>query len=209
MRNTPYNRKNFYTDKARELGYPARSVFKLEEIDKKLKLIKVGFKVLDLGAAPGSWSIYAAKKIGPQGKIIAIDLSPLKIQLKNVFFYQQDLFDVDEKFLAQIKERHGIDRFDLVLSDAAPATSGIRNTDAVRSLELVEQAFAIAKMCLKNKGNFVVKVFESNEINDLLKEAQKYFGRFMRFRPQAVRKISKEFYLVGAKFKKETTKLNA
>ncbi len=208
MRNTPYNRKNFYTDKAHELGYPARSVFKLEEIDKKLKLIKNGFNILDLGAAPGSWSIFAAKKVGPKGKIIAVDLSPLKIQAKNVFFYQQDLLGIDEEFVARIKKEHGIEKFDLVMSDAAPATCGIRGTDAARSLELVERAFNIAKMCLKNKGGLIVKVFENNEINDLIKEVQKHFGRVMRFRPQAVRRISKEFYLVGAKFRERPEQKN-
>src|SRR4051812_10245989 len=121
-----YNPKDHYFKKAKDQNFAARSVFKLEEIDQKLKIIHPHNKILDLGASPGSWSQYCSKKIGPKGRILGVDLTEIQIKLPNAEFIQADLRDLN---LEQIfKERGYNEPFDVVLSDMAPKTTGIRVT---------------------------------------------------------------------------------
>ncbi len=196
-----YNPKDHYYHKAKEQNYAARSVFKLEEIDAKHKLFKSGQKVLDLGAAPGSWSQFASKKIGERGRILGVDLSPVNVKLKNAEFIQADLRDLN---LELIFAEHGFkEPFDLVLSDMAPNTTGIRFTDQARSMELCELALDVARRFLKPGGHFVCKLFHSDEFQTLRDAIKKEFEQFNAVKPDSTRKISKEIFLVG--LKKRTT----
>lgn len=187
----------FFTMKAREEGYPARSVYKLKEIDEKYHLFKKGDKVLDLGCAPGSWLIYVANKIGNQGKVIGIDIKDIKIPLKeNVIFIKKDIMNFEKSGAEELNQK-----YEAVISDLAPSTSGIGSVDAAKSLELCEKAFDIAKIVLAFGGSFVCKIFEGESANNFFKEIEKNFKFAKRFRPKAITKRSKEFYIVGNGFK--------
>ena len=192
--------KDHYYKKAKKENFAARSVFKLEEIDLKYRLFHSGQKVLDLGAAPGSWSQYSSKKIGPSGKVLGLDLTAIAIKLPNVRFVQADLRDLD---LENIMKENGFEPpFDLVLSDMAPNTIGVRMTDQARSFELCELALEQARKYLKPGGHFVCKLFHSDEFTTLKKEILASFERFEAVKPDSTRKISKEIFLVGLKKKK-------
>lgn len=194
-----YNPKDHYFKKAKEQNFAARSVFKLEEIDQKFKIIHPHQRILDLGAAPGSWSQYCAKKIGPQGRILGIDLSAVEIKLNNAVFVQADLRDLE---LENIMKENGFDPpFDIVLSDMAPRTTGIRVTDQTRSYELCELALDMAKKYLKKDGHFVCKLFHSDDFTKLKDLIKTDFHRFEAVKPDSTRKISKEIFLVGLKKK--------
>lgn len=190
-----YNPKDHYFQKAKKENFAARSVFKLEEIDQKLKLLKPGQVVLDLGASPGSWSQYASKKIGPNGKVLGVDLSPVTVSLSNATFIQADLRDLN---LESVFQEHGfLPPFDLVLSDMAPKTTGIRMTDQARSMELCELALDVADRFLKKNGHFVCKLFHSDDFTKLRDQIKKSYGKFEAIKPDSTRKISKEIFLVG------------
>lgn len=190
-----YNPKDHYFKKAKEENFAARSVFKLEEIDKRFRLFKEKYQVLDLGASPGSWSQYSSKKIGPQGRILGVDLSPVTVKLQNATFIQADLRDLN---LDQIFAEHGFEKpFDLVLSDMAPRTTGIRITDQARSMELCELALDIARKFLRPQGHFVCKLFHSDDFTKLKNEIKQSFEKFEAVKPDSTRKISKEIFLVG------------
>lgn len=190
-----YNPRDHYFKKAKQENFAARSVFKLEEIDKKFKLFKPGQIVLDLGASPGSWSQYASKAVGENGRVLGVDLSPVTVKLKNAIFIQADLRDLN---LEEIFKEHGFEPpFNLVLSDMAPKTTGIRMTDQARSMELCELALDVARRFLKKDGHFVCKLFHSDDFTKLRDEIKKSFNKFEAVRPDSVRKISKEIFLVG------------
>ncbi len=194
-----YNPKDHYFKKAKEQNFVARSIFKLEEIDQKLKIIHPNQKILDLGAAPGSWSQYCSKKIGPQGRLLGVDLTSINIKLNNAAFIQADLRDLE---LTSIFKEHGFNElFDVVLSDMAPRTTGIRMTDQVRSFELCELALNIARQYLKKDGHFVCKLFHSDDFTVLRDEIKKDFSKFEAIKPDSTRKISKEIFLIGVKKK--------
>jgi 23S rRNA (uridine2552-2'-O)-methyltransferase len=192
-----YNVKDHYFKKAKDQNFAARSVFKLEEIDQKLKIIHTNDKILDLGASPGSWSQYCSKKIGPNGRILGVDLTGINIKLPNAQFIQADLRDIN---LETIFQDNGFgDRFDVVLSDMAPKTTGIRLTDQTRSYELCEIALNVARQFLKKDGHFVCKLFHSDDFTVLRDQIKKEFSRFEAVKPDSTRKISKEIFLVGIK----------
>lgn len=190
-----YNPRDHYFRKAKQENFAARSVFKLEEIDKKFKLFKSGQTVLDLGSSPGSWSQYASRMVGEKGRVLGVDLSPMTVSLKNAVFIQADLRDLN---LEDIFKEHGFQPpFDLVLSDMAPKTTGIRMTDQARSMELCELALDVARRFLKKDGHFVCKLFHSDDFTKLRDEIKKSFHKFEAVKPDSTRKISKEIFLVG------------
>ena len=194
-----YNPKDHYFKKAKKENFAARSVFKLEEIDQRLRIVKSGQNVLDLGASPGSWSQYCSKKIGSNGRILGIDLTQIQIKLRNAVFVQADLRDAN---LQTIFQENGFDGpFDLVLSDMAPKTTGIRFTDQARSMELCELALDVARKFLKPGGHFVCKLFHSDEFAKLRDEIKKDFEKFEAIKPDSTRKISKEIFLIGIRKK--------
>lgn len=198
-----YKVQDHYFKKAKEQNFVARSVFKLEEIDQKFKILSAGQKVLDLGASPGSWSQYCSKKVGPNGRVLGVDLTEIDSkqtkELKNATFIQADLRDIN---LEEIFQEHGFNSpFDLVISDMAPKTTGIRFTDQARSFELCEIALDVARKFLKKDGHFICKLFHSDDFTKLRAEIQKDFQKFEAVKPDSTRKISKEIFLVGLKKK--------
>jgi len=194
-----YNPRDHYFKKAKDQNFAARSVFKLEEIDHKFKLLNGVKTVLDLGAAPGSWSQYCSKKIGNHGRILGVDLTPITISLPNAQFIQADLRDLnlEKAFLEQGFQPP----FDLVISDMAPKTTGIRMTDQARSVQLVELALEISQKFLKPQGNFVAKLFHCDDFTKIRDEMRKSYERFEALKPESTRKISKEIFLIGLKKK--------
>ncbi len=188
-----YKKEEFYTKKAKEEGYPARSVYKLKEIDEKYKIFKKGDRVLDLGAAPGSWMKYISQKIGENGLVVGIDNADFKINRgKNMIFIKKDILASDILENKELKKK-----FKAVIADLSPQTSGIKSVDAINSLLLSDQALALAKLVLSPAGNFVCKVFEGELTDKFFKEVGKKFKFTKRFRPQAVSKESREIYIIG------------
>jgi len=195
-----YNKKDHYYHKAKEENFAARSIYKLEEIDNKFRIIKSGMKVLDLGAAPGSWSQYLSQKVGEKGKVLGVDLIRVQLTLPNAVFIHADLRDIN---LDQIFMDHGFDPvFDGVFSDMAPKTTGIRITDQARSTELCELALNVADRFLRLGGNFVCKFFHSDDFTDLKKMMEQRFTKVEVLRPKSTRKESKEIFLIGISKKK-------
>ncbi|MCC7513708.1 MAG: RlmE family RNA methyltransferase, partial [Bacteroidia bacterium] len=142
-----YKPNDYYAQKARKENFAARSIYKLEEIDKKYRLFKNGYKVLDLGASPGSWMQYASAKVGETGKVFGIDLKPVEVKLKNVFTVQGDINEFD---LKQLFDKYNFNsHFDIVMSDMAPNTSSNRFTDQARSFDLSMMALQTAHRFLK------------------------------------------------------------
>ncbi len=187
-------KEEFYTVLARKEGYPARSVYKLKEIDKKYKIIRKGDRVLDLGCAPGSWLLYISQKVGEKGRVIGIDIGDIKIAQKpNILFIKKSIFDLNNP---DFKGKYRV-----VVSDLSPKTAGVKFLDAGKALELAKMAFEIAKSVLLPGGNFICKIFEGESSGELFKEVSKYFEFTKRFRPKAVIKESKEFYIIGKGFK--------
>ncbi len=190
-----YNPKDHYFHKAKEQNFVARSVFKLEEIDKKYKIFKPGQLILDLGASPGSWSQYASQKIGNEGRVLGVDLSPVTVKLNNAVFIQADLRDLQ---LQDVFAKNGfVPPFDVVMSDMAPRTTGIRVTDQARSMELCELALDVADRFLRPGGYFICKLFHSEDFSSLRTEIKKRYKDFQAIKPDSTRKISKEIFLVG------------
>ncbi|MCC2679517.1 MAG: cell division protein FtsJ [Pseudobdellovibrio sp.] len=194
-----YNPRDHYFKKAKDQNFAARSVFKLEEIDQKFKIIKPKQKILDLGASPGSWSQYCSKKIGPEGRILGVDLKPVTAKLQNAVFIQADLRDLNLENI--FKENGFVPPFDVVISDMAPNTTGIRSTDQARSYDLCELALNISKQFLKKDGHFVCKLFHSDDFSQLRTLIKEDFEKFEAMKPDSTRKISKEIFLIGLKKK--------
>ena len=189
--------KDYYFKKAKKENYPARSIYKLQEIDKKFNIFRKGYKILDLGASPGSWTLYAKQKIGIKGIVIAIDLNKLKISPTNgILFYQTDVLSKNQEIEKILKDHFP---FNVVLSDMAPKTTGIKITDQSRSLELAKTALKIALTYLKEKGHFIVKIFNSPDILEFKENMNKIFYSVKTFKPKSSRSESKEIYLIGLK----------
>ena len=184
-----------YTRKARETGYPARSVFKLEEIQKRFAVLRRGGRVLDLGAAPGSWCRYALTAWS--ATVTAVDLQDLDAAVvreggPRLAFVKSDLFDPG--LPAELARRAP---FDTVASDAAPSTTGARQADVARSAALAERAIELADTLLSAGGNLVVKILQGGEERRLLDLMRRSFEKARAFKPPASRKASTETYLIG------------
>ena len=182
-----------YARRAKKEKWLARSVYKLQEIDNKFKLIRKGNRLLDLGCYPGSWTQYALKIAGKQGDVVGVDLTEPDHFLSGSFrFIQANVMDLESQWLTrEISPR------DVVISDLAPPTTGIRATDTSRSISLARKALEIACVLLKKKGNFVCKILEGEDIRLFKSEASRNFSQVRLFRPKATRKRSREVYLIG------------
>lgn len=198
MASNSYEKPDFWSQKAFSEGYPARSVYKLKEIDEKFGMLKKNYTVLDLGAAPGSWTVWLLRTMDGTGKVVSCDLNPLAKDVKgdNLVFIQGDL--TDNGIREQIKS-HG--PFDLVVCDAAPKTTGNRIVDTARSQGLVKMAIYYAQTMLRQGGNFCVKVFQNGDQQALLKMMRETFESAKGFKPVACRAESFETYLIGIKKK--------
>ena len=185
--------EDHYTRRAKEERWLARSVYKLEEIDRKGHLIRAGDRVLDLGCYPGSWSQYSALKVGQRGEVVGVDLKrPDRFSSPRFRFIAADVLSLDVTWL-----REQVGTRDLVISDLAPATSGIAVTDTSRSIELARRALEITLAVLKKGGHFLCKVFEGPEVKAFRTELAAHFARVQTLRPSAVRKASREVYVLA------------
>lgn len=184
-----------FTLRARKEGYPARSVYKLEEINQAHKLIKPGDSVLDVGAAPGSWTLFTHRElIKGKGRIVAVDLNPLGLDPvpPTVTSFVGDAFSKDIR--ARLVE---LGPYDTIISDAAPMTTGNRTVDTTRSEWLAEQVVFLATEQLKTGGNLVIKIFQGGGQEEILKNMRTIFKKAKAFKPKACRDDSFEIYLIG------------
>ncbi len=184
--------EDHYTRKARKEKYPARSVYKLEEIQQKHRLIRPGDRVLDLGCAPGSWLLYAAQQAAG-GEVVGIDLKPVTAVLpKNARAVVGDALDPNADALEQIGGA-----FDVVLSDMAPSTTGRKEIDAARSFELCMAALAIARRRLRPGGRFCCKIFTGEDFQRFVEAVKAAFSEARIYKPKSSRKASKETYIIA------------
>jgi 23S rRNA (uridine2552-2'-O)-methyltransferase len=189
------HRHDSFFRKARNEGFAARAVYKLEDIDKRVRLFHAGARVLDLGCRPGSWMQYAVKTVGAHGKVVGVDRLPLPAPVPGAHVILADIYTLsDEELLC------GLAAYDVVLSDMAPDTTGIRATDQARSANLVEEALARSERLLAPLGAFVAKVFQSPEVERLRKRMGQRFKEVKLLKPEASRQQSTELYLVGKNF---------
>lgn len=187
-----YKRPDHFTRAAKARGFPARSVFKLEEIDRRVRLLKQGQKVLDLGCAPGSWSLYASERIGPSGRLLAVDLQPIAQMLPpNATFIQGDALALAETVLATHAP------YQVVLSDMAPNTTGNRNADQARSYHLYSFALTMSHKLGAQGSSFVGKIFMGPDFELAREQTREHFGQVRLIRPEGVRSNSFEIFLVG------------
>lgn len=191
--------RDYYFRKAKDEKYPARSVYKLKEIDGRFHILQPGLKALDLGAAPGSWSLAAAERLGSSGFVLACDIQNTETVFPpQVTFAREDVFNPSANFIDSLIEHAP---FDLVLSDMAPATTGTKFADQARSLDLALEAFALARQYLRVNGHFVVKIFMGPDIQQLLAPMRKDFNTVKTFKPRSSRAESKETFFIGLNFK--------
>ncbi len=183
-----------YVKKAQQAGHRSRATFKLEEIDKKDKLVKPGMSVVDLGAAPGGWSDYALGKVGDKGTVVALDILEMT-PLTGVHFIQGD-FREDE-VLDELNKVLDGRQIDLVLSDMAPNMTGVGSIDQPSSMHLVELALDFAVTNLSKQGSFLVKVFQGEGFDEFLKDMRDSFNKVVTRKPDASRARSREVYLLG------------
>lgn len=181
------------TRQARAENFPARSVYKLKEIQQKFHIIQKEDVVLDLGCAPGSWLLYASNQTGPGGRVFGIDIQPIEIDLpSNVRVVQKDILEMTEDpFFEQVPGCR------VVLSDMAPATTGRKDVDAFRSFELCRMALEVADRVLNENGHFVCKIFQGNEFSRFEKQVKQRFAECRVFKPESCRKQSKEIYIIA------------
>jgi 23S rRNA (uridine2552-2'-O)-methyltransferase len=176
--------------RAKAEGRPARSIYKLEEIDQRWRLLRGGDRVLDLGCSPGSWLQYASEKVGHRGHVTGYDLKPVGISIPgNVEARVGDAFAIPPEAV--------IGPMDVVLSDMAPSTMGDHKTDAIRSAGLAERALDMATVHLRKGGHVVVKVLEGGDVPAIVQRMRKEYGKVELLRPQATRRESTEIFLVG------------
>ena len=188
-------RKDRFHRQAQASGYRARAVFKLEEVDRKLGLLRPGARVLDLGCAPGSWLQYAARRVGPGGRLVGIDRVEVDLSLPNLRLLVGDIFTVTREEL--LGELSG---FDSVLSDMAPDTTGIRHVDQARSEALFERALDIATTTLVHGGSFVGKLFQGPEFQALVTRCRREFSQVKIEKPAGSRTASIEQYVAAIGF---------
>lgn len=195
MANSRRDKADSYTLRARKEGYPARSVYKLEEINQAHRIIKPGDSVLDVGAAPGSWTLFAHRELlKGNGRIVSVDLNPLSLDPvpPTVTAFVGDAFSREIR-----KKLVEMGPYDAIISDAAPMTTGNRTVDTTRSEWLAEQVVFLATEQLKIGGNLVIKIFQGGGQEEVLRNMRTIFRKAKAFKPKACRDDSFEIYLIG------------
>ena len=184
-------RRDIYVRQSKVDGYRARSVYKLVEIDEKFKIVKGGLSIIDIGAAPGSWSQYASKVV-KNGKIISIDLKEIE-PIKNVNLIMGDFTENETQ-----KEIKNIltGKADVVMSDMAVNTTGIKNIDSIQTGELCKEAMIFSKNILSKQGFFISKIFMGGSFNEIIELGKKLFKDIRVFKPKSSRKDSKESFII-------------
>jgi 23S rRNA (uridine2552-2'-O)-methyltransferase len=190
--------RDTYVQRARSGGWRSRAVFKLEEIDRRERLLKPGGVCLDLGAAPGAWSQYARERVGRGGRVVATDILPMDA-LGGVEFVQGDFRE--EEVFGRVLSLLPEGQVDVVLSDMAPAFSGVDVTDQARSMHLAELALDMARRVLKPGGDALIKVFQGTGFEELVKGARAEFARVKLVKPQASRARSPEMYMLALQYR--------
>ncbi len=191
-RGNPYAKPDSKTMEARAKGYPARSVFKLQEIDRRMRVLRPGQNVIDLGAAPGSWSLYASERVGQTGHVYAIDIKPIQQAFgENVKVLQGDALSLESEVLAAHAP------YDVVLSDMAPNTSGSKFQDQARSTELFLRALEVAIKFGKPGSHFAAKIFMSGDFKAAETDVRKAYETVRTIRPEGTRQVSSEVFVVG------------
>jgi len=189
-------RRDIYVRQSKVDGYRARSAYKLKEIDEKFKIFKGGLTVIDIGAAPGSWSQYA-NKVAKNGKLISIDLKKME-PIGSSFQIQGDF--TEEGVQEEIKN-NTVAKVDVVMSDMAVNTTGIKNIDSIQTGELCKEAMVFAKDLLNQNGYFISKIFMGGTFNEIVAEGKKYFKEVKVFKPKSSRKDSKESFIICKKLR--------
>ena len=184
-------RRDTYVKQSKVDGYRARSAYKLIEIDDKFKIFKGGITVIDIGAAPGSWSQYA-EKVTKNGRLISIDLKKME-PIGNTVQIQGDF---TEQIIQDEIKKHTNTKVDVVMSDMAVNTTGIKNIDSIQTGELCKEAMFFAKDLLKENGFFISKIFMGGTFNEIVAEGKKYFKEVKVFKPKSSRKDSKESFII-------------
>ena len=184
-------KRDIYVRQSKVDGYRARSAYKLIEIDKKFKIFKNGMFILDIGAAPGSWSQYASKTI-KNGKIISIDLKEIS-PIDNGIHIKGDFIepDIQEKIKENLTKK-----FDVVMSDMAVNTTGVKNLDSIQTGELCKEAMTFSKKVISSKGYFISKIFMGSTFNEIVALGKKIFKEVKVFKPKSSRKDSKESFII-------------
>ena len=186
--------KDSFYHKAKKEGYRARSAYKLEEIQQHFKVIGKGDKVLDLGAAPGSWLQMESSLAGEKGVVVGIDILPIKpLPQKNIIIKRADIREIS---VAILLHEAGTKEFDVIASDIAPNLSGIRDVDDANVQDLYNAVLRVVKEALKKGGNFLIKVFFSSQLRDMEADLRPLFARVSVFKPRSSRGVSSEVYLV-------------
>lgn len=185
-----------FGEKAKKEGFAARSVYKLEEIDRRVQLLRRGMRVLDLGAFPGSWTQYTAQKVGREGSVLAVDQQ----EWRGAFPPQVETRCCDVLALTPM-DVGGPATFDLVLSDMAPWTTGARFVDQCRSFDLFMHALSMAEGTLRGQGAFVGKIFQGPDFQEAKKRVESLFSKTRVMKPDATRKESYEVFVIGIGFR--------
>jgi len=189
-------RRDTYVRQSKVDGYRARSAYKLIEIDEKFKIFKGGLTVIDIGAAPGSWSQYA-NKVAKNGKLISIDLK----KMEPIGSSLQIQGDFTEEGVQKEIKNNTISKVDVVMSDMAVNTTGIKNIDSIQTGELCKEAMVFAKDLLNENGHFISKIFMGGTFNEIVAEGKKYFKEVKVFKPKSSRKDSKESFIICKKLR--------
>ena len=189
-------RRDTFVKQSKIDGYRARSAYKLIEIDEKFKIFKGGISAIDIGAAPGSWSQYVAKTV-KSGRLISIDLKAME-PIGNTIQIEGDF--TEENIKDEIK-KHINKKIDVVMSDMAVNTTGIKNIDSIQTGELCKEAMFFAKDLLIDKGYFISKIFMGGTFNEIVAEGKKYFKEVKVFKPKSSRKDSKESFIICSKLR--------
>ena len=201
MRSKTWNKEHAddpYVQRAHKEGWRSRAVYKLEELDQKYNLIQPGMSIIDLGAAPGGWSQYVAKRVGGKGKVIAIDVLDME-SINSVNFIQGDF--TEQEIYESLREIVGQNPIDLVLSDMAPNISGISSVDQPRAMYLAELAADFALEVLPADGGLLVKLFQGTGFDDYVKMLRSKFTKVLIRKPEASRARSRETYALATHIK--------
>ncbi len=192
-------KRDYYYWEAKRAGFKSRAAFKLIQINNRFYIIRKGYSVLDLGAAPGGWSQVALELVGDEGKVVAVDKKRMRVD--GVLFIKGDVYS--DETLERIKEV--IEYADVVLSDMAPNISGISSLDHAKSVDIAERALYIAENVLRPRGHFVVKVFQGDMLPSFIKKCKADFDLVKVHKPKASNRKSPEVYVVCKRFKFSST----
>jgi 23S rRNA (uridine2552-2'-O)-methyltransferase len=195
---------DYYSRKAKKEKYPARSIYKLEEVQQKYTFLKRGNSVLDLGCYPGSWSLYASEVVGPKGIVVGVDLQQADQSARPdgapIHWLCQDI--MEPELLPMVRKFRPA--FKVIVSDLAPNTTGNRWLDSQKSLELVRKTLALAEELLLNKGHYICKVFQGEDFPEFFDQVKTRFGMAKVLKPQSSRIESREVFVLGMDYKKVT-----